>query len=671
MISQHLMNIQSAVTDEIIRQQYEVYPRNSWYKHLSNWQQSFCHESGWYDIDLPDAEQDGEVMRTYLQRVLLLACEYHSNQSSVAAELALEALQYWYRVNPQNWNWWWNQIGKQRLLGPIALLLSSKLTPALKAQLSADFPTCATMTGANKADLAHAMAFGALLSSDETRFKAAMEGICDTICVTEDEGIQADYSYQQHGPQLQNGGYGESFYNVALPWCYATHNTPFAFPKHLQWILGEYFLLGSVWMTRNGQWDYNVCGRAIAKPDLEKPYSSEILGAQARMLKAVFPQDACLFDSYIAHLNGDSYPFVGYKHFWRSDYAVSVSDRYSVTVKANSSRTKPIETGNQENLLGYWLGFGSMNIGVNGLEYRDIFPMWDWCRVPGVTNPQVAMPAHEWGRIEQHTHWTGGVSNSRWGIFTFELDVQQTQALKSWFFFGDFVVVLGVGIRSTHPQPVVTTINQCHYESRLWRDGIAESGELNAHVQHWLHHGNVGYVLHSASADLKCETRSSSWQLINQHLSDHRLDAEVFELIINHGVCPNDASYQYTLLPGANVEQTRQYADAPKARVISNSKRTQAVMLDKWIGCVFYQAATLNLESGLSIQVDLPCVIACESEAHCYSLSVATPGRGTTINIVIVEQGRTYQTQICTHSDAARLGESVHCYITKSVKSCV
>ena len=190
-------------------------------------------------------------------------------------------------------------------------------------------------------------------------------------------------------------------------------------------------------------------------------------------------------------------------------------------------------------------------------------------------------------------------------------------------------------------------------------------------MQHWLHHGNVGYVLHSASADLKCETRSSSWQLINQHLSDHRLDAEVFELTINHGVCPNDASYQYTLLPGANVEQTRQYADAPKARVISNSKRTQAVMLDKWIGCVFYQAATLNLESGLSIQVDQPCVIACESEAHCYSLSVATPGRGTTVNIVIVEQGRTYQTQMCTHSDAARLGESVHCYITKSVKSCV
>ncbi|NVD06462.1 chondroitinase [Vibrio sp. JPW-9-11-11] len=668
MISQHLINIQAVVTDEIIRQQSETHSRTRSDEGLANWQQSFCRDGGWYDIDLPGAEQDGEIIRVYLQRVLLLACEHYRSQSKVAAELALEALQHWYRVNPQNWNWWWNQIGKQRLLGPIALLLSAQLPSGLKAQLIADFPTCATMTGANKADLAHAMAFGALLSHNENRFHAAMVAICDTICVTEDEGIQADYSYQQHGPQLQNGGYGESFYNVALPWCYATHHTPFAFPVPVQSILRDYFLLGSVWMTRNGQWDYNVCGRAVAKPNLEKPFSREVLGTQARMLKAIFPQDACLFDSYLAHLNGEPYPFTGYKHFWRSDYAVSVSDRYAVTVKANSERTNPIETGNQENLFGYWLGFGSMNIGVNGDEYRNLFPMWDWRRVPGVTNPQVAMPAHEWGRVEQQTHWTGGVSNSRWGIFTFELNAQQTQALKSWFFFGDMVVALGAGISSTHSQPVVTTLNQCRYQKPLFRDNIAESGALDTHAQRWLHHGDIGYVLHDQSAVLKCETRFSSWRWINQHLTDKPLDAEVFELTIHHGVHPSDASYQYTLLPDATVEQTRQYADAPKALVVSNSKQTQAVVADKRIGCVFYAPATLSLEGGLSIQVDQPCVLACENEAHCFSLSVATPGRSAMINIVIVEHGCEYQMQVSTASDRAKLGESVHRCIEKCAK---
>ncbi|WP_367988864.1 polysaccharide lyase family 8 super-sandwich domain-containing protein [Vibrio sp. NTOU-M3] len=658
MISQHLTQIQSAVVDEVSLQQITLIPRDQWHQNVQQWQREFSRSFGWRDIPLSEAEQDGQVIHCYLQRVLTLACEYHSSQSPLAAEYALQALDYWYEVNPQNWNWWWNQIGRQRLLGPIALMLAPILPDDLKAQMKADLPDEATMTGANKADLAHGMAFGALLTGNEATFEAAMNAICETIEVTEGEGIQADYSYQQHGPQLQNGGYGESFINVALPWAYVTSNTPFSFPLKLQRLLGEYYLRGTVWMTRNGYWDYNVCGRAIAKPDLEKPFGRQILCAQARMLRALFPQYSYFLESYIGHLNGETYPFAGFKHFWCSDYAVSANSKYAVTVKGNSQRTNPIETGNQENLLGFWLGFGSMNIGATGLEYRDIFPYWDWRRVPGVTNPQVAMPAHEWGRVEQQTHWTGGVSNGRWGIFTFELDVQETQGLKSWFFFDDMVIALGAGICSSHEEEIRTTINQCHFEQTLWRDGVSDAGAIKGDARDWVHHGKIGYVLHGGVAQLKCEERGSNWYRINHHLSEEPVSGEVFELTISHGIKPNNASYQYTILPGATASDTQAYANAPQANIIANQRDVQAVQHHERIGCVFYRPTSLDLGNGLEITVDEPCVLACEAEPHGYSVSVATPGRATVVEIIFSQEGHQYPLTVETHAGNGRLGES-------------
>ncbi|KIE20090.1 chondroitinase [Vibrio sinaloensis] len=665
MISQHLLRVKLLAAEEVIQQNRHFIEGSDWGDTKSAWQTLFEPNSGWPDINLHQAEDDGQIIQTYLRRVLLLACDAQINRNQSSVELAREALVYWFRINPTNWNWWWNQIGKQRTLGPIGLLLESYLPSSLRDKVLQIFPKEATMTGANRADLAHAMAFGALLSNDEQRFQAAMQEIRNTITITLKEGMQPDYSYHQHGPQLQNGGYGESFYNVALPWCYVTLDTVFAFPETLRSILSDYFLQGSVWMTRNGRWDYNVCGRAIAKPDLEKPYSSKVLAGQARMLCKVLPQNAILFKRYQNHLSGEGYPFSGYKCFWRSDYAIAVSERYSLSIKANSCRTSPIETGNQENLLGYWLGFGSMNLAVSTEEYRDIFPMWNWCRVPGVTNPQVAMPAYEWGRTEQKTHWTGGVSNTRWGVFTFELDSQKTQALKSWFFFDGVVVALGAGICSDHTEPVVTTINQCHYQNSLWCDAEQKTGELSGKSKGWLHHGDIGYVLHGESAQITCETRTSSWWQINHNLSDTPKTADVFELVLNHGEQPSNARYQYTLLPAATIEQTRCYAEHPTASVIRNTKQVQAVVMGTQIGCVFYEPTPLTVFDGLVIKVDRACVLMCDNTSDQFELSLATPGYGDVVNITITERSLAYQTSVCTPTESGLLGSSVHLTITK------
>jgi hypothetical protein len=113
---------------------------------------------------------------------------------------------------------------------------------------------------------------------------------------------------------------------------------------------------------------------------------------------------------------------------------------------------------NTENLYGYYLPFGLTYIYRRGDEYKDIFPVWDWARLPGVTSPHHAFSSS--GRSSQQTSFVGGVSDGTYGVSTMDLDVKDTQAKKSWFWFDREWIALGTGIQSTNEHPIVTGINQ-------------------------------------------------------------------------------------------------------------------------------------------------------------------------------------------------------------------
>ena len=49
-----------------------------------------------------------------------------------------------------------------------------------------------------------------------------------------------------------------------------------------------------------------------------------------------------------------------------------------------SSRIRATESGNNENLKAWYLGQGVQFILRSGQEYREIFPVWDWQRLPGM-----------------------------------------------------------------------------------------------------------------------------------------------------------------------------------------------------------------------------------------------------------------------------------------------
>lgn len=65
---------------------------------------------------------------------------------------------------------------------------------------------------------------------------------------------------------------------------------------------------------------------------------------------------------------------------------------------------------------------GATNIRVNGNEYADIFPVWEWDRIPGTTLPagEKRNPV-DWGSKGTCT-FTGGVSDGKYGVMTFKMD---------------------------------------------------------------------------------------------------------------------------------------------------------------------------------------------------------------------------------------------------------
>ncbi|MDK2618671.1 polysaccharide lyase family 8 super-sandwich domain-containing protein [Vibrio vulnificus] len=163
---------------------------------------------------------------------------------------------------------------------------------------------------------------------------------------------------------------------------------------------------------------------------------------------------------------------------------------------------------------------------------------------------------------------------------------------------------------------------------------------------------------------MRCDEQQGSWQKINAHLSDEEVAGKVFSLWIEHGVQPHDAGYHYTLLPGATLAKTQQYATQPEAQVLHNLPQLQAVQFRHEVGCVFRQAGRLELASfahqpAFALEADKPCLLLCERTSVGFRLALSTPGRADKVQITLHQGGQAFAVTIETSALPDKLGESV------------
>ncbi len=94
---------------------------------------------------------------------------------------------------------------------------------------------------------------------------AASEAMQRIIRIRTDEGIQRDFSFHQHGPQLYNGGYGLTLMVDMVNYATLLRGTRYAFAHDKLMLLADHLLEGSGHMIRGKALDYSAFGRTLLR----------------------------------------------------------------------------------------------------------------------------------------------------------------------------------------------------------------------------------------------------------------------------------------------------------------------------------------------------------------------------------------------------------------------
>jgi chondroitin AC lyase len=439
------------------------------------------------------------------------------------------------------------------------------------------------------------------------------------------EGIQTDGSFHQHGPQIQFGNYGLAYVGDMIKWIRMLRQTPFYFDETKMTILRNYLLEGQQWIVWKNQMDISACGRQLfvnAQKGKAKNLSNDFL-----QMETLDPDFAPIYRKANNYEN-----LSGNKHFWRSDFQVQRTPDYYFSIKMCSDRVIGAESCNSENIRGYYLGDGATYLYQSGKEYENIFPFWDWKKMPGTTTHQdhKELPVLTASDYRIVSNFVGGVSDGKNGIAAMDYNRDGISAKKSWFIFNNQIICLGAGITSSTGIPVTTSINQSFLNGDLIvKTNVeeklpAESSETL--LSRWILHDGAGYYL-PEGGNLKFETKTvtGSWNRVALMYKDEPVRAEIFKLWLDHGSNPSGKTYAYFVIPQATRAVMEQLDAKPAFRILSNDISSQSVVsTDQTLGgIIFYRAGKSELFGGIA--TDQPCVVMVKRESNGLTISISDP----------------------------------------------
>jgi len=569
----------------------------------------------WSSVDYADQDRASWTASRHLNHLQTLATAYARGAEDLRPA-AFSALDHWLEHDYRNPNWWHNEIGVPRLLAPTLLLLGEQLSPSQLERGTAILARATlSKTGQNLVWLAGISAQRGLLLGDADLVAASYARIADEIHLTVEEGIQVDYSFHQHGACLYNHGYGSGFASDGAHIAALLNGTRFAFAQEKVDLLTALVLDGHQWFTRGTWQDYGSFGREIARAGHNAAYLRRVA---EDLLELPTGREAEL-RQLRQRLDEEALPLVGHRHFWRGD--ISVQQRPSFYASARFYSDRLLNTDrphNDEALLSHHIADGCTFIARTGKEYADIFPVWDWQHIPGTTVVQTPELSGELCR-EGSRPFAGGVSDGQHGLAAIDFERDGLQARKSWFFFADTIIALGAGINDRSAYPVHTTINQCFLNGEALR---GEDGE-----KAWIYHDGIAYFTDkNANVQLTQNEHTGSWWRISRSASKEPIVHKLFELWLDHGSTPEDASYAYTIAPTMSLEEV-QNGRRPSIETIANTATIQAVRDAELAltGIVFYRSGNIDIAPDWNVAVDQPCLLLLRREGIALHVSASNP----------------------------------------------
>lgn len=628
------------VSDQAVVELHQRYPFDQ--EKMKSYISSLSANGAWPDINYKDTKRSGWEPKIHAERILELVKLYYSKQTSYYQSADVEAvihkaLRYWFTAKPVCLNWWYNQIGIPKTLGTAFVLFEQKLTQEEKAAAISIMENAKFgMTGQNKVWLAGNVMMRALLQGNIELVKMARDTIASEIVTGGTEGIKDDWSFHQHGAQQQFGNYGLSFVSGMSFFSGVFAGTSLAFDDKQLEVISTLIDKGYRWILWQGKMDVSSLDRQLFHhAQIHKSLSlafaaSELGGGESKQCATV--AQALLKENYGSIQTN---PLVGHKHFWQSDYTIHRCPQWMASVKMASERVVGVEMMNGDNMKGYYMADGATYIYQTGDEYLDIFPLWDWRKIPGVTaygsnNP---MPVIRNYQPRNMSSFVGGVSDGKQGVTAMEVNRAGIKARKSWIFTNDFVLCLGAGIQSDSNLVVTTSIEQCHRKGdlRVLRNGIwrkVDGKQKYIDGEQRFFHNHIGYISWNNQKGCVAEVaqRTGRWHDVMQMYRPKDIMGEVTSIYLEHGVSPDKGNYQYLILPATDQDKIEKF-DLSSIKILRNDEVAQAVYMKSnatwWVTA--YQPLTLTLASGVAMEIHTPGIYMLNEEDGQYTLWYTDP----------------------------------------------
>lgn len=611
----------------------------------------------WTDIDYTNTSNSTWIPIQHLDRLLLIAQSYSKsassqyNSNSVRDKIVL-GLQYWKTQTPTSINWYFNDISGPSQYSKILVLLKGKIDNTLLFDLSTylkDQTDRFTNGGENLVWIAEITLNKGVIENSDALITKAIKATASTLAIADVDGvvgIKIDNSYHLHATLLYSGGYGLSFVTSTLTNIELVAGTKYysEYTSDKLAILGNYVLYGLQRFSFKRIIDFSTVGRYIARTNLTSGIST---GTLDRLIKAD-PARASQYTNYKNFINGSKFENPGSTFFFKSDILTKNGPDYYMSARMISTRTVGTETTNGENLKGFYLPIGATNFYTSGNEYYNIFPSWNWARIPGITaeDSEVIYSASDKKATKGTNEFSGGVSNGKDGICAFDGNFNGIKARKSYFIFGDAMICLGMGITASKLNPIITSVNQCFANGTVTLfDGtkstnITKSSATNTYDNlRWIHHDKIGYIFTEGSkTNVTNSDQTGSWFDINTSHSKTPVVSNVFSVWIDHTKKPTNSSYQYIVAPNLTLDEFKNYYNTHGFVVVENTGDIQAVKNVKagLFGVVFYKAGIVDFGDDFKVTADREAIVLISGTAENFKISVGDPlFKATTIKITM------------------------------------
>ncbi|MEX2605770.1 MAG: polysaccharide lyase 8 family protein, partial [Kiritimatiellia bacterium] len=370
-------------------------------------------------------------------------------------------------------------------------------------------------------------------------------------------------------------------------------------------------------------------------------------GVDPDFTRASFTQFMKLYTIFENDAIAPAGPFIASNTFGAIDMATHHRPDWAATVAMSSTRIHSHESIWGANLKGWNMGEGVLYVYPSDpMRYRGGWmALVDPTRLPGITtntwefepagfggaNPKICKPSNQ--------AFVGGASINNLAsvsAMTVGRDYSSLQARKGWFFFPDSIVCLGSGITASDGRATETIIENCKRTAEtqtLTANGekveLSENKALlppvsTLHLTGEEPGQSIGWWFPSPAKNITVTggTRSGAWKDIAKGSSEDIMSHPWLTLVAEHGMDPQNASYQYVILPSVSESELQTFAKSGNISIHSNTEKIQAVRDNKnqITAIIFYEPGEIA-----GVKADQPCIVILQNTPSSYDLAVVDP----------------------------------------------